>query len=836
MGNDTKDVEQRLKIEGMHCASCAQAVEKALVNVTGVRSATVNLMTEQATVLHSPDVTTERLQAAVEAAGYTAVPVEDEARRRLVIPIEGMTCASCVHTVEKAVAGVPGVESVSVNLSTEQATASLSSEVSLSAIEDAVQAAGYRVGKIDASDSTKEDAIARDLRRLKEAKRRMVLAWILVVPILVWMIPEMALGIMWPSPLVFHVGMIVLAAPVLLIAGWPTVRAGAKALFHRSPTMDTLITLGTSASFATGFVAITGELGVLPRLLNYAGVSAMIMAIHLTGRYIETLAKGRASQAIQRLLTLGAKTARVLRDGTETEVPIDAVTVDDLMIVRPGEKIPTDGVIETGESHIDESLVTGESMPVRRGPGDAVVGATVNGEGFLRIRATGVGEETFLAQVIRMVEEAQGSKVPIQAFADRVTAMFVPVILVIALFTLVLWLAFPGALGSLGLAASRILPWVDPALAPLSLALFAAIAVLVIACPCSLGLATPTALMVGTGVGAKSGVLIRSGEAIQTMNQVTTIVFDKTGTITQGVPGVTDLIVGGGVSEEELLRLAASVEVGSEHPIGKAIVNEARSRGLALLPVEEFVAVPGKGVQGRVDGRGILAGAREFAVEKQSVSAEVEKRLRRLQSQAKTAVFVGIEGESLLGIIAVADRIKPDAVAAVRELRKLGLKPVMLTGDNEATAQAIAGSVGIGHVMAELLPGEKVAAIEGLQREGEIVAMVGDGINDAPALKAANVGIAIGTGTDVAIEAADITLTAGELSAAVKAVRLSRATFRKIRQNLFWAFFYNVVAIPIAVLGLLHPLIAEAAMAFSSINVVTNANRLRRANIQPRLR
>ncbi len=837
MDDGRKNVEQRLKIEGMHCAGCAQAVEKAILKVTGVTSASVNLLTEQATVIHGQDVSTEKLQVAVEAAGYKATPVApSEPARRLVVPIEGMTCASCVHTVEKAVADVPGVERVSVNLTTEQATVSLSSEVSLSAIEDAVQAAGYRVGKMDASDSTKEDAIARDLRHLKEAKRRMTLAWALVGPILVWMIPEMALGIMWPSPLVFHVGMTVLATPLLLIAGWPTVRAGAKALFHRSPTMDTLIALGTSASFATGFVAIAGELGVAPKLLNYAGVSAMIMAIHLTGRYIETLAKGRASQAIKRLLKLGAKTARVLRDGTEMEVSIDAVTVGDLMIVRPGEKIPTDGVIESGESHLDESLVTGESMPVRRGPGDAVVGATVNGEGLLHIRATGVGKETFLAQVIRMVEEAQGSKVPIQAFADRVTAIFVPVILVIALLTLVLWLAFPDALGSLGLAASRILPWVNPALSPLLLALFAAIAVLVIACPCALGLATPTALMVGTGLGARNGVLIRSGEAIQTMNQVTTIVFDKTGTITEGVPGVTDLIAQGEASEEELLRLAASVEVGSEHPIGKAIVNEARSRKLDLLSVEEFVAVPGKGVRGRVDGRGILIGTREFATENQSDPTKAEEHLFRLQSQAKTVVLVGIEGENLLGIIAVADRIKPDAVAAVRELRQLGLKPVMLTGDNEATAQAIAGSAGIEQVMAELLPGDKVAAIEGLQKEGEVVAMVGDGINDAPALKAANVGIAIGTGTDVAIEAADITLTAGDLSAAVKAVRLSRATFRKIRQNLFWAFFYNVVAIPIAMLGLLHPLIAEAAMAFSSINVVTNANRLRRANIRPRLR
>jgi len=752
------------------------------------------------------------------------------------LKIEGMHCAGCAHAVEKAVAGVPGVKSVFVNLSTEQATVSLSSKVSLSTIEDAVQAAGYRVGRPVVTDTIGSDAITRDLRRLRQVKRRMILAWILVAPILCWMIPEMAFGIMWPNALVFHVGMVVLATPVLFIAGRVTLRAGARALFRRSPTMDTLIALGAGASFSTGFVAIAGELGAAPTLLDYTGVSAMIMAIHLTGRYIETLAKGRTSQAIKRLLILGAKTARVLRNGEETEVPIAAIAVDDLMIVRPGEKVPTDGIIEAGESHIDESLVTGESMPVRRGPGDAAVGATVNGEGLLRIRATGVGEETFLAQVIRMVEEAQGTKVPIQVFADRVTAIFVPVILAVAVVTLVLWLTLPDALGSLGPAAARVLPWVNPALTPLSLALFAVIAVLVIACPCALGLATPTALMVGTGLAARNGVLIRSGEAIQTMNQATTIVFDKTGTITEGFPGVTDLIAAAGASGEALLRTAASVETGSEHPIGKAIVNEARSRRLELHPVEEFVAVPGKGVRGRVAGKSVLIGIREFAAGRQSVSAEVEGHLHRLRSRAKTVVLVGIEGEGLLGIIAVADRIKPDATAAVRKLRELGLKPAMLTGDNDATAEAIADSVGIDRAMAELLPGDKVAAIERLQREGEVVAMVGDGINDAPALKAADVGIAIGTGTDVAIEAADITLTAGDLSAAVKAVRLSRATFQKIRQNLFWAFFYNVVAIPIAMLGLLHPLIAEAAMAFSSITVVTNANRLHRADIRPRLR
>ena len=762
--------------------------------------------------------------------------MERESREEL-LRIEGMTCASCVHTVEKALASVPGVEEVVVNLATEEATLTVSSDLPASILKAAVERVGYRVSAVrpyeegDTRERAGEDATARDLRRLAEVKRRMIIAWIFVAPILVWMIPEMIFGIVWPNRLVFNIGMILLATPALLLAGRPTLRAGIKSAWHLSPTMDTLITLGTGVSFATGLVAIAAELGAAPRFLNYAGVSAMIMAFHLTGRYIETVARGRASQAIKRLLTLSAKTARLLRDGREVEVPIESVSVDDLMIIRPGEKVPTDGVIEEGSSHIDESIVTGESMPVHRRLGDRVVGATVNSEGLLRVRATGVGEETFLSQVIHMVEEAQGSKVPIQAFADRVTAVFVPIVLGIALLTLIGWLAFPAALSTIGETVSAIFPWVNPGLSPLSLALFAAVAVLVIACPCALGLATPTALMVGSGIGAQNGIIIRTGEAIQTMKEVSTIVFDKTGTVTQGVPGVTDLVAYDG-TKENLLRLAASVEAGSEHPIGQAIVHEAESRGVDLQAVAGFTAVAGKGVRGRVNGEEVLIGTPDLLAEEDLTVDKVPGDLARLENEAKTVVAVGIAGRGLLGLIAVADRVKADAAVAIAALRDLGLTSVILTGDNETTARAIARSVGIERVIAQRLPGEKVAAIEQLQAKGEIVAMVGDGINDAPALKAANVGIALGSGTDVAIEAADITLASGDLAAAVKAVKLSRATFRVIRQNLFWAFFYNVVAIPIAMLGLLHPLIAEAAMAFSSINVVTNANRLRRVDLR----
>lgn len=748
------------------------------------------------------------------------------------LDIDGMHCASCVHSVEKALAGVPGVTNVVVNLATEEASVSASKPVAMDSLRAAVEEAGFRVADTRQTlyGSAREDPTERDMKHLALARRRMVLAWIFVLPIIAWMIPEMVFGITWPNRVTFDIGMVILALPGLLLAGRGTLVSGAKAAFRLSPTMDTLIALGTLVSYATGLMAIAADVGIAPVILNYAGVSAMIMAFHLTGRYVEALAKGRASRAIKRLITLGAKTARVIRDGRETQIPITEVAIGDLMIVRPGEKIPTDGAVEEGESHMDESIVTGESMPVRRAAGDRVIGATVNGEGLLRVRAKNIGEGTFLAQVIRMVEEAQGSKVPIQAFADRVTRVFVPIVLGIAVLTLIGWFVFPSQLAIVGERLSSILPWVNPTLSPLSLALFAAIAVLVIACPCALGLATPTALMVGSGVGAQNGILIRNGEAIQAMKGITVVAFDKTGTITEGRPGVTDVITYGGTDENELLQLAASVESGSEHPLGKAVVAEATAQGIEIRPVSGFRAASGSGVRGEVGGDTVFIGTPAF-LSQAGVSITEDAMQQRLEAEAKTVLLVGNVGHGLIGAIAVADRVKPEAAEAVKALRALGLTTVILTGDNDETAAAIARSVGIERVIARLLPGDKVAAIERLQVEGETVAMVGDGINDAPALKAARVGIALGTGTDVAIESADITIAGGDLQAVAKAVRLSRATFRVIRQNLFWAFFYNVVAIPLAILGLLHPLIAEAAMAISSINVVTNANRLRRVKL-----
>jgi Cu+-exporting ATPase len=564
---------------------------------------------------------------------------------------------------------------------------------------------------------------------------------------------------------------------------------------------------------------------------NYGGVAAMIMAFHLTGRYIETAARGRTSQAIKKLLELGAKTARVLVDGEEREVPIDRVETGDVMVVRPGEKIPTDGVVVSGESSIDESMATGESMPVNRGPSDEVIGATVNQEGLLRVKATKVGRETFLSQVIRMVEECQGSKVPIQEFADRITAYFVPVILAVAGLTFAAWLIFPGALHPVTVWASGFIPWVNPDLGTLTAAIFAGVAVLVIACPCALGLATPTALMVGSGMGAQNGILIRKGEAIQLLKDARIVVFDKTGTITRGRPEVTDVLSMNGLTGEKLLAFVAGVESGSEHPVGTAVARRADERKIPVPEVVSFKAHRGKGVEGVIDGERVLVGSGAFLADRGLDLTSLEKDISRLESEAKTVMVASVDG-GLAGLVAVADTLKEDSAEAVRMIEAMGIQTAMITGDNRRTAEAIARSAGISRVLAEVLPEGKVDEVRRLQEEGGVVAMVGDGINDAPALTQADVGIAIGTGTDIAIEASDVTLVRGDLLGVVSAVKLSKATFRKIKQNLFWAFFYNLIAIPAAVLGFLHPVIAEAAMATSSINVVTNANLLRFARIK----
>jgi Cu+-exporting ATPase len=812
-------------IEGMTCASCVAHVSKALGGVEGVAEANVNLATERATVQFDPElVNLKTLVSAVQETGYE-IPTETTT-----LSIGGMSCASCSAHVEKALNKVPGVTEASVNLATERARVTyVPGTAGLDDFRRAVAEAGYEVleqpeegAEAAAAEAAGEDEAERKMR---QARFRMWIAWALTVPILVWMLLEMVGGIVWPNALVYNLGMIVLALPVLFWVGRRTYRSGLTAVIHGYANMDTLITLGTGASL------LTGPASFFTPVANYAGVSAMIMAFHLTGRYVEETAKGRASQAIRKLLELGAKTARVLRDGREVELPIERVQVGDVMVIRPGEKVPTDGLIVEGDSAIDESMATGESMPVNKHPGDEVIGATVNQEGLLKAQATRVGKDTFLAQVIKLVEEAQGSKVPIQAFADKVTGIFVPVIISIAILTVAAWLLFPGAMGTL-VGVGSFLPWVNANLGVVTLAIVSMVAVLVIACPCALGLATPTALMVGSGMGAEHGILIRSGEAIQTLKDVRAVVFDKTGTITKGKPEVTDLIALAGFDEMAVLSAAAAVERGSEHPLGRAIVERAEARGLVLGEPEAFRALRGKGVTATVEGAETLVGSRRLMEEHGISPAPLEAAMQRLEEEAKTAMLVAVDG-ALAGVVAVADTLKEDSANAIRALHEMGLQTAMITGDNRRTGEAIARRVGIDHVLAEVLPDGKVAEVQALQERFGLVAFVGDGINDAPALKQANVGIAIGTGTDIAIEASDVTLVRGELTGVVEAVNLSRATFRKIKQNLFWAFFYNVFMIPLAIVGWMHPVLAEIAMATSSVTVVTNANTLRRVEIRP---
>ena len=806
---------------GMTCASCARTVERALQRTTGVQEASVNVATERAAVTFDPTViSVDGLVQKIRDSGY------DARTERVILPIGGMTCAACVRHVERALNKVEGVAVANVNLATERAVVEyLPGLASSGALKQAVADAGYEVLE-EASDTTEGEEVDLEVQKMDLARRRMTIAWAFTVPIVVIMLLDMVFGIAWPSMMAVEIAMIVLALPVLVWPGYSTFRSAWNSVRHGSANMDVLIAMGTAASW------ISGPLSFVLSLSSYAGVAAMIMAIHLTGRYVEASAKGRASQAIRKLLQLGAKTAHLLIDGQEYEVPLSQVKVGDVMVVRPGEKVATDGEVVQGSSAIDESMATGESMPVSKGPGDQVIGATVNQTGLLQVRATRVGRDTFLAQVVRLVEEAQGTKVPIQEFADRVTSIFVPVILGVAVVTMFGWLLFGGSLRGVLEAAHTVLPWVDPSLSPATLALVATISVLVIACPCALGLATPTALMVGSGMGAENGVLIRNGEAIQTMREVKAVVLDKTGTLTMGKPAVTD-VIGLGLGERELVRIVASAEMGSEHPIGKAIVAGAQEQGLTPVAPDQFEAVQGKGISVRVGEDFVLVGSSRLLQEAGVDVAAGEAELARLESEAKTTMLVAMNGH-LVGLLAVADPIKPETPETIRLLHDLGLQTIMLTGDNQRTAEAIARQAGIDHVVAGVLPEGKVAEIRRLQERWGTVAMVGDGINDAPALTQANVGIAIGSGTDIAIEAADITLVRGDLRGVVNAVKLSRATFRKIRQNLFWAFFYNLIMVPLAILGLLHPALAEVAMASSSITVVTNANMLRRAKIWPR--
>ncbi len=823
--------KETLTIEGMHCASCVSAVEKSLSSVEGVREASVNLASESASVTFDPNKVNGRdLEKAVEEAGYR---VADEEQVRT-LRIEGMHCASCTNTVGQSLERLEGVREVTVNLSSETARVSYTGKLTTDDFEQAVEEAGYKLlrEESDSGHTKGELHKERQEKKLDKAYARMWWSWALTIPIILWMIPEMFWGDTILGDLFFEIGMLTLSTGVIFGPGLQTLRSAWKSAGNLAPNMDVLIAMGTLAALSTGGVALLHQFGMAPDFHSFTGIAGMIMAFHLTGRYIETKAKGRASEAIQKLMTLEAKEATVVREGKEVKIPIQDLQPGDIMVVRPGEKIPTDGEVVEGQSSVDESMATGESMPVEKGEGDEVIGATLNKNGMLKVKATKVGKDTFLSQVIKMVEEAQGSKVPIQEFADRVTAVFVPVVLVVAFLTLLLWLVFPGFFGSIAAWGSTFIPWINPQMGEVALAFYAAIAVLVIACPCALGLATPTALMVSSGMGAENGILIRKGEAIQMMKDVDTIVMDKTGTITKGKPEVTDVVTLNSMTEEEMMVLAASAESGSEHPLGEAIVEYVKRQNGELRSAADFEAVTGKGVRARIDDMEILLGTRRLLRESEvSIDEATEETVRGLEQQAKTAMLMAVEGR-MAGIIAVSDPIKEDSKQAIATLKNFGLQPIMITGDNEQTARAVASEVGIEQVIAGVLPDQKSDEIKSLQQQGKVVAMVGDGINDAPALTQAQVGIAIGTGTDVAIESGDIVLVKGDLSAVVRSVKLSRATFTKIRQNLFWAFFYNVVMIPLAIIGMLHPLLAEAAMAFSSVNVIANSRRLRKKNIR----
>jgi len=810
-----------LAIEGMTCASCVARVEKKLTRLPGVTEASVNLATEKARVSYDPaSVTLPQLVGAVESAGYRArplvtppvpAPVATPGEAWQELAISGMTCASCVARVERKLGKVDGVRSAAVNLATERATVAYDpSRVKVARLIGAVEAAGY--GATSAvEDASAEDGAGEETRRARAlARRRTTLltgAALCAVILILAIAPPL---MMVPTAQTHNYLLALLTLPVWAIVGWSFHRGALINLRHGAANMDTLVSLGSTVAFVYSVVAMVA----LPGQYVYFDTAALIITLIYLGKYLEAAAKGRTGEAIKALMGLQPRTARVIRNGQERDLPIAQVVSGDMLLVRPGERVPVDGVVMDGESAVDEAMITGESLPVRKGQGDDVIGATVNGAGLLHVEATRVGRDTVLAGIVRLVEQAQGSKAPVQRLADRISGVFVPIVLVLATLTFLGWLLTGHAFAQ---------------------ALIPAIAVLVIACPCALGLATPTAIMVGTGRGASEGILIKGGESLERIQALRSIVLDKTGTVTVGKPAVTNVVALAGLPDSEVLRLAAGVERGSEHPLGAAVVRGAAERGLTLPPLPAaFRSITGGGVEGVVEGRAVLVGSRRLLGERGIVVDSAETRLQAFESEGKTALLVAVDGR-LAGLVAVADTVKDGAAEAVRQLRALGLDVALLTGDNRRTAEAIGRIAGIERVIAEARPEEKAAEVARLQGRGQVVAMVGDGINDAPALARADVGIAMGTGTDVAMAAADITLVRGDLRTIPRAIALSRATMRVIRQNLFWAFFYNVILIPLAAFGVITPIFAAAAMALSSVTVVSNSLRLNRSRAARRI-
>ncbi|MCR1973595.1 heavy metal translocating P-type ATPase [Clostridium sporogenes] len=812
-------MEKSLKIEGMTCAACAKAVERTSKKLEGVIEANVNFATEKLNVNFDENkLSIADIQDAIEKAGYKAI-IESSSKK---LKIEGMTCAACAKTIERITKKLDGIIESNVNFATETLNISYDpSKLRVLEMKKAVEKAGYKVVEEETTvDIDKE----RKEKEIKLLWNKFIISAIFTVPLLIITMGHMfgePIGFRLPefidpmmNPRNFAMIQLLLVLPVIIV-GYKFFTVGFKALIRRSPNMDSLIAIGTSAAFLYGIFAIVqiynGNTDYAKDL--YFEAAGVILTLITLGKYLEAVTKGKTSEAIKKLMGLAPKTAIIIRNGKEVETPIEEVEVGDIIIVKPGEKMPVDGEVVEGMTSVDESMLTGESIPVEKILGDKIIGASINKNGIIKYKATKVGKDTALAQIIKLVEDAQGSKAPIAKMADIISGYFVPVVITIAIVSALSWYFFGGESGIFALTIF--------------------ISVLVIACPCALGLATPTAIMVGTGKGAEYGVLIKSGVALETAHKVKTIVFDKTGTITEGKPKVTDVVVINGITQDDLLQLAASAEKGSEHPLGEAIVKEAEQKGLEFKKLDFFKAIPGHGIEVKIENRNILLGNKKLMIESNISLENLEETAHILAGEGKTPMYVAIDS-NMAGIVAVADTVKENSKKAIQKLHQMGIEVAMITGDNKRTAEAIAKQVGIDRILAEVLPQDKANEVKKLQVEGKKVAMVGDGINDAPALAQADIGIAIGSGTDVAMESADIVLMRSDLMDVTTALQLSKKTILNIKENLFWAFAYNTLGIPVA-MGILYifggprlnPIIAAAAMSFSSVSVLLNALRLK---------
>ncbi|PGW74332.1 heavy metal translocating P-type ATPase [Bacillus cereus] len=800
--------EANLQISGMTCAACANRIEKGLKKVEGVHEANVNFALEKTKIMYDPTKTNpQQFKEKVESLGYGIVSDKAE------FTVSGMTCAACANRVEKRLNKLDGVNKATVNFALEAATVDFNpDEVNVNEMKSAITKLGY---KLEVKPDDQDASTDHRLQEIERQKKKFIISFILSFPLLWAMVSHFSFTsfIYLPDMLMNPWVQLALATPVQFIIGGQFYVGAYKALRNKSANMDVLVALGTSAAYFYSVYLSIQSIGSSKHMTDlYFETSAVLITLIILGKLFEAKAKGRSSEAIKKLMGLQAKTATVVRDGTEIKILIEEVVAGDIVYVKPGEKIPVDGEIVEGKSAIDESMLTGESIPVDKSIGDVVIGSTINKNGFLKVKATKVGRDTALAQIIKVVEEAQGSKAPIQRVADQISGIFVPVVVVIAIITFAVWMIFvtPGDFGG---------------------ALEKMIAVLVIACPCALGLATPTSIMAGSGRSAEYGILFKGGEHLEATHRLDTVILDKTGTVTNGKPVLTDVIVADGFNENELLRLVGAAERNSEHPLAEAIVEGIKEKKIDIPSSETFEAIPGFGIESVVEGKHLLIGTRRLMKKFNIVIEEVSKSMEALEREGKTAMLIAIDKE-YAGIVAVADTVKDTSKAAIARLKKMGLDVVMITGDNTQTAQAIAKQVGIDHVIAEVLPEGKAEEVKKLQANGKKVAMVGDGINDAPALATANIGMAIGTGTDVAMEAADITLIRGDLNSIADAIFMSKMTIRNIKQNLFWALAYNALGIPIAALGFLAPWVAGAAMAFSSVSVVLNALRLQRVKLK----